>query len=333
LPTDQPDAETALSELAARIAALRLPDLRGRSVLDLGCGEGHFCEAAVALGARRVLGLDTDAAALDRARARVPGAEFRLASWWEVPPERFDVILCLRVIEEEPDATRLMASLAPRLAEDGMMIVETPALLDPTRRGWHLETQGNRLRRVPSLHYLTEEILAPYGVRVRGRAPGEPMRFLWHARRREPMVLVLGAPSGHGKTTLARALGRRGLRVVHTDELLMQLQHMQSGYSGPLGDYLRRVNAQASVGEAVDRMGPAEVEEVAGLLADTLSRDDDLTVIEGYVLARPDVAARFADIARSRGFRLHALAPEEPNARRGLPIRPAWPRLLRRRSG
>src|SRR5215471_4266648 len=45
-----------------------LPDLRGRNVLDLGCGFGWFCRWARQQGAARVLGIDVSERMLARAR-------------------------------------------------------------------------------------------------------------------------------------------------------------------------------------------------------------------------------------------------------------------------
>lgn len=44
---------------AAKLAALRLPDLRGKTVLDVGAFDGYFSFAAERLGASRVVALDT----------------------------------------------------------------------------------------------------------------------------------------------------------------------------------------------------------------------------------------------------------------------------------
>ena len=93
------------SRSAEKLKALRLSLLRNRhdetrplkglSVLDIGCNEGFFCGEALRQGARRVVGIDMSRNFLDRARQRFPDAEFRHGSWWELPDEKFDVILFL----------------------------------------------------------------------------------------------------------------------------------------------------------------------------------------------------------------------------------------------
>ena len=58
-------------EGAAEWPALRalLPELRGRKVVDLGCGFGWFCRWAREQGAAEVLGIDVSERMLARARA------------------------------------------------------------------------------------------------------------------------------------------------------------------------------------------------------------------------------------------------------------------------
>ncbi len=46
-----------------------LPDVQGKSVLDLGCGYGHNCMAFVSKGADRVVGIDISERMLEVARA------------------------------------------------------------------------------------------------------------------------------------------------------------------------------------------------------------------------------------------------------------------------
>ena len=56
------------------------PDMRGRSVLDLGCGYGWHCRYALEQGAARVLGLDISENMLDEAGKRGDRKSTRLNS-------------------------------------------------------------------------------------------------------------------------------------------------------------------------------------------------------------------------------------------------------------
>ena len=55
-----------------KLKALRLPDLAGKSFLDVGCNEGFFCGFARFLGAGRVVGVDHSEQFIARARVRFP---------------------------------------------------------------------------------------------------------------------------------------------------------------------------------------------------------------------------------------------------------------------
>src|SRR6266540_2363436 len=74
------DNLTGLHENVVQPALPRLlpDDLSGKRVLDLGCGEGWFCQVALDGGARSVVGVDPSALMLERARASIrdPRASF-----------------------------------------------------------------------------------------------------------------------------------------------------------------------------------------------------------------------------------------------------------------
>jgi SAM-dependent methyltransferase len=66
-----------------------LPDLKGKSVLDLGCGFGEHCKMFVERGARQVVGIDISANMLEVAQTENadPKIEYR-----HLPMEDLDVI-------------------------------------------------------------------------------------------------------------------------------------------------------------------------------------------------------------------------------------------------
>src|SRR4051794_20571793 len=79
-------------------------DLRGKTVLDIGCNAGFYAIEMKRRGADRVLGVDFDDRYLDQARfaAEVTGQEieFRKLSVYDVAllGERFDVVLFMGVL-------------------------------------------------------------------------------------------------------------------------------------------------------------------------------------------------------------------------------------------
>jgi len=85
-------------------ADLLTRDLRGKTVLDIGCNGGFFSLEMKRRGARRVLGLDLDEAYLAQARFAADveelDIEFRRMSVYDVGAlgEQFDVVLFLGVL-------------------------------------------------------------------------------------------------------------------------------------------------------------------------------------------------------------------------------------------
>ena len=80
-----------------------LPDFRGMSVLDLGCGYGWHCKYAADHGAAQVLGTDISHRMLETAMRRNPGPniEYRLSTMEELqfPNASFDVVLSSLAID------------------------------------------------------------------------------------------------------------------------------------------------------------------------------------------------------------------------------------------
>ena len=84
----------------AHLAALRrLGDLRGRRVLELGCGDGRLTPG-IARDAASVLAFDPDAEAVERARQSLPAelaerVSYRVASGKEIElePISFDLVV------------------------------------------------------------------------------------------------------------------------------------------------------------------------------------------------------------------------------------------------
>jgi SAM-dependent methyltransferase len=106
-------------------------DLRGRRVLDIGCGHGALSLDAAHRGAAEVIGIDLDSDRIRFAREHLlqhhPGlvgkVRFRDGSLDAMPAgERFDVVLSKDTFEHVQELDRLLDDAGRRLRDDGLLV-------------------------------------------------------------------------------------------------------------------------------------------------------------------------------------------------------------------
>jgi 2-polyprenyl-3-methyl-5-hydroxy-6-metoxy-1,4-benzoquinol methylase len=112
-----------------KFAARLLPPLEPVDVLELGCGEG-FGALLLSENGHRVLGVDSDAAAIETARHTVggPTRRFETADFLEQQFGRFRAVVSLDVIEHIPveQEGAYFRTITDNLTDDGICIVGTP---------------------------------------------------------------------------------------------------------------------------------------------------------------------------------------------------------------
>jgi SAM-dependent methyltransferase len=137
-----------------------LPELRGRRVLDLGCGYGWFCRWAREQGAAHVVGIDVSEKMLERARADTPddGITYTRADMeqLEPPPGSFDLVYSSLALHYVENLDRLMATVHRALVPGGSLVfsAEHPIYTAPIAPGWSGDAPGRRSWPVDS--YLDE---------------------------------------------------------------------------------------------------------------------------------------------------------------------------------
>lgn len=138
-----------------------LPELNGRSVLDLGCGFGWHCRYAREQQARSVIGVDLSENMLARARAMTDddAVEYRCQAIEDIDfaAGRFDVVissLALHYVEHFADVCR---NVYRWLAPQGAFVfsVEHPIFTALPAQDWHYGANGEKLH-WPVDHYHEE---------------------------------------------------------------------------------------------------------------------------------------------------------------------------------
>lgn len=128
-----------------------LPDFRGKSVLDLGCGYGWHCKYAADHGASSVLGTDISRKMLDKARQinSAPPIEYRCAAMEDLQfaDSSFDIVLSSLAFHYVRDFEPLVAHIAHWIRPGGNFVfsVEHPVFTAYGTQDWVYDENGHIL--------------------------------------------------------------------------------------------------------------------------------------------------------------------------------------------
>ncbi|MFM2135561.1 MAG: hypothetical protein RL021_961 [Bacteroidota bacterium] len=139
------------TERLVRCLGVPLADLKGKTVLEVGCGAGRFTELLVGAGAL-VHSVDLSVAVEANKENIGEKTNYAIAqaSVYELPfPDRsFDYVICLGVIQHTPDSNRTIDALWQKVKPGGQLVID--------HYRWRLAYYGNLkplyrqlLRRMP----------------------------------------------------------------------------------------------------------------------------------------------------------------------------------------
>ncbi|MBW4081882.1 methyltransferase domain-containing protein [Paenibacillus sp. S150] len=137
-----------------------LPDLRGKRVLDLGCGCGWHCRYAREQQAESVVGIDLSGNMLERARSMTdPGIEYRRGAIEDIhfSAGEFDVVISSLAIHYVERFDLLCREVQHCLRPGGAFVlsVEHPIYTALAAQDWHYGPDGAKLH-WPLDHYHDE---------------------------------------------------------------------------------------------------------------------------------------------------------------------------------
>ena len=205
---------------AAKVLELLAP-APGETIVDVGCGSGHYARVLAEAGAH-VVATDVSSNYVEQARAHVGEAlasrcDFRVedAERLSLAGAAADKVLMTEVLEHLPDPDRALGEAARVLRRGGRLVVSTPSRFSPLNlayaakrrvRGYgfneHLhELTPGRFKELIGRHVELERFelvnfLLPYPLDLLGSRLGERgvarLAAAEHALARLPLVRTLG---------------------------------------------------------------------------------------------------------------------------------------------
>lgn len=129
-----------------------LPRLRGKSVLDIGCGHGGLCRYAADSGAADVLGIDCSERMLAAARTETVGHGSRIryvrafAEDFDILDQSFDIVVSSLTFHYVEDLANLLANVHRWLKPAGILAfsVEHPIYSAGGPGKWIKDSQDKR---------------------------------------------------------------------------------------------------------------------------------------------------------------------------------------------
>jgi ubiquinone/menaquinone biosynthesis C-methylase UbiE len=129
-----------------------LPSLHGKSVLDLGCGFGHFARLCIEQGASKVVGVDISSKMLEIARRENSHQkiEYICSAIEDVDwnGQKFDVIVSSLALHYINDYNSLIKTIYHLLEDNGEFIFSTEHPIVTANKGmnnWVKDSEGKKL--------------------------------------------------------------------------------------------------------------------------------------------------------------------------------------------
>ena len=153
---------------------------------------------------------------------------------------------------------------------------------------------------------LVDELLQDFSVRVTGLSvnqSGDPVpRFVLHCRRHQPTIVVVSGKPDAGKSALAAEFRKGGFRVLHTDQMLGAMK--SAGLKDPFIAYAKE-KIDANVAKFMMQVvRDNRIDEFCTAMLRYVSKDQRVTIIEGYAFSLSEIYDAFTARAKKAGYRV-----------------------------
>lgn len=214
-----------------KLKSLKLPDISGKTVLDIGCNSGFFSGYAKFSGASIVDGIDFSKKVIDEAKNIFPGCNFFVGNFEELPPNKYDFILFLSAIHYAKDQEALIhAIMKNNLNNDGLLVLEIGVVDDRSPPKW-VEIDRGIDKRLFCNWSMLDKILSPYAWKPVSKSAiqrGDPTpRFTIHVRKKKKFAMLLFKPTGFGKTSIARSVFNKDIPNISLDSVLLSIEQQK----------------------------------------------------------------------------------------------------------
>lgn len=147
------DKQNGLNAVLEQPAILALlPEVKGMSVLDLGCGAGDLCRRISALGAQSVMGVDISSRMLELAGRDIPvGVSYQHSAMEDLKcaTESFDLVISSLAFHYIKDLRNLLGNIHGWLKSGGILLFSTEHPISTCSQGihhgWIKDNSGKKL--------------------------------------------------------------------------------------------------------------------------------------------------------------------------------------------
>ena len=286
-----------------KLSALRLPSLKGKRFLDIGCNEGFFCGYAMFDGAEEVVGIDQSKVAIQKAKLRFTDIDFRNQSWDELPEGTFDVIIMLSALHYATDQEAMIHKMMSKLKDDGLLVLEI-SMARGVADDWVKVKRAIDERYFPTRNKLAS-VLNNYAWKIIGHSvnqEGDPLqRYVVHIKPMKPYAFLFIQEPGSGKSTVSRKLLAGGnIPLLGGDSLYQQIANGKLQAPLALQELVSDNFSTATIDKTTHQVFKSGlVEELVDFWLTQINRTEDFAVDSYIPIEYHEV---LKDVLISKGF-------------------------------